>query len=428
VRTITDGTSTVTLGFDADGHVVSRSCSDGTATAAKYTDTGLLSTTTDMTGAVTSYSYDAAGRMTTATQTRGTTVLASVTYTYDALSRVKTTTRVNGVTTTNTWTARNHLSSQRTTSGSGSLIEEHDYTYDSHGNVATRTDTDAAGTWTTACRYDAYNRLISSATYVGSTASGLAWTSTIYTVNVAGDVVGTTTTTRLPVGGQPPLSSRTTNTIDAAGQLTAQTTNGTTVKQAFDGDGRVTQSMNGSAMAYDTFDRMVTAIRGETTATYTYWPDGTRRSTTTASAAGGTSTSKAARASFRHVDLGGLSGGHGQHRRGGAPSRRRGLREHVADDDDADEHHRDHRKPAAQATGWRSRHSHGRVCRSSRCGRRSSWKASSCFSRLQACATPTSWRCRWAPAKPRRSHRSTSRALSRRSSTTRHRTSVTSTI
>ena len=299
VRTISDGTSTVTLGYDADGYVVSRSYSDGTATSAKYTDTGLLSTTTDVTGAVTSYSYDAAGRMTTATQMRGTTALASVTYTYDAMSRVKTTTRANGVTTTNTWTARNQLSSQRTTSGSGSLIEEHDYTYDNHGNVATRTDTYAAvsstpattGPWTTAYSYDAYNRLISSATYVGSTASGLAWASTTYTVNVAGDVVGTTTTTRLPVGRQPPLSSRTTNTIDAAGQLTAQTTNGTTVEQAFDGDGRVTQSLNGSAMTYDAFDRMVTATCGETTATYTYWPDGIRRSTTTASAADGTSTS-----------------------------------------------------------------------------------------------------------------------------------------
>jgi RHS repeat-associated protein len=299
VRTISDGTSTVTLGYDADGHVVSRSYSDGTATFAKYTDTGLLSTTTDVTGAVTSYGYDAAGRMTTAAQMRGTTVLASVTYTYDAMSRVKTTTRANGVTTTNTWTARNQLSSQRTTSGSGSLIEEHDYSYDSHGNVATRTDTCAAvsstpataGTWTTAYRYDAYNRLISSATYVGSSASGLAWTSTTYTVNVAGDVVGTTTTTRLPVDGQPPLSSRTTNTIDVAGQLTAQVTNGTTVEQAFDHDGRVMQSLTGSAMTYDAFDRMVTAARGETTATYTYWPDGTLRSTTTASAAGGTSTS-----------------------------------------------------------------------------------------------------------------------------------------
>ena len=36
-------------------------------------------------------------------------------------------------------------------------------------------------------------------------------------------------------------------------------------------------------MTYDAFDRMLTATRGDTTATYTYWPDGTRRSTTTAS-------------------------------------------------------------------------------------------------------------------------------------------------
>ena len=38
-------------------------------------------------------------------------------------------------------------------------------------------------------------------------------------------------------------------------------------------------------MSYDPFDRMVTASRGATTATYSYWPDGTRRSTTTATTA-----------------------------------------------------------------------------------------------------------------------------------------------
>ncbi|HEX3418413.1 MAG TPA: hypothetical protein VHT21_18725, partial [Stellaceae bacterium] len=43
-------------------------------------------------------------------------------------------------------------------------------------------------------------------------------------------------------------------------------------------------------------------------------------------------------------------------------------------------------------------------------------------------ALPLGWRCRWAPARPRPSHRSTSRAPSRRSSTTRRHTSVTSTI
>src|SRR5262249_5948470 len=36
-------------------------------------------------------------------------------------------------------------------------------------------------------------------------------------------------------------------------------------------------------------------------------------------------------------------------RGGGATPRRRGFREHVADDGHADEHQRDHRQPAAQA-------------------------------------------------------------------------------
>ncbi len=121
VHTISDGTNTVTLAYDADGHVVSRSYSDGTATSAKYTDTGLLFATTDVTGAITSYHYDTAGRMTTVTQTRGATVLASVTYTYDAMSRVHSTTRANGVTTTNTWTDDNKLNTQGTTASSGAL-------------------------------------------------------------------------------------------------------------------------------------------------------------------------------------------------------------------------------------------------------------------------------------------------------------------
>ena len=131
-----------------------------------------------------------------------------------------------------------------------------------------------AGTWTTAYRYDAYDRLIASATYPGTSTSGTASMSTTYTLNTAGDIIGTTTN-----------SSSTTNTIDAAGQLTAQTTDGTAVHQTFDADGRVTQSLNGSAITYDAFDRMLTATRGGTTATYTYWPDGTRRSTTTTSPA-----------------------------------------------------------------------------------------------------------------------------------------------
>ncbi len=280
VHSISDGTDTVTLGYDADGHVVSRSYSDGTATSAAYTDAGLLATTTDVTGAVTAYDYDTLGRMTSATQTQGSAVLASVVYSYDAMSRIDTTTRGNGVTTTNSWTPRHQLAAQRTTTASGALIEEHVYSYDRHGNVATRTDTvpavssppTTAGTWTTVYRYDAYNRLIESATYPGTDTSGPASTSTSYTLNTAGDVIGVATG-----------STTTSNTIDPAGQLTAQTTGGTVATQTFDADGRVTQSLNGSTISYDGFDRMLTATRNATTASYTYWPDGTRRATTTTS-------------------------------------------------------------------------------------------------------------------------------------------------
>src|SRR4029079_12413426 len=98
-------------------------------------------------------------------------------------------TRGNGVTTTNTWTGHNQLATQRTTTTSGTVIEAHTYTYDSHGNLATRTDTDpavsatptSAGTWTTTYRYDAYNRLLGSATYPAPQTPRQPTTHTTYT-------------------------------------------------------------------------------------------------------------------------------------------------------------------------------------------------------------------------------------------------------
>ena len=277
VKTISDGTSTVTLGYDADRHVVSRAYSDGTVTSAAYLDNGQLATTTDVTGAVTTYVPDSVGRPKTVTQTRGGTTLASVTYTYDAMSRVLTTTRANGVATTNSWTPRNQLSSQRTTTASKALVEEHFYTYDTHGNVATRIDTTPSGTWTTRYQYDAYDRLTGSAVYPGVRGSGKPSTATTYTLNTQGDVVGTTRTGST-LGS---ATTTTTNAIDPAGQLTSQTTDGTAVQQSFDGDGRVLTSLSGWAMTYDSFGRMLAASKAGTSATYAYWPDGTPRSTTT---------------------------------------------------------------------------------------------------------------------------------------------------
>src|SRR5262249_51822006 len=159
-----------------DGHRTSVAYPDGTSTAADYDDEGQLVTTTDVTGAVTTFVYDPVdGTLKTATQQRGKTVLASVSYMYDPMSRVATTTRGNGTVTPTTSTPQNDLAAQTTKDATGRVIEAHSYTYDDHHNPATRTDTYSAGgsatvaggTWTTTYSYDAYDRLIGSAVYNG---------------------------------------------------------------------------------------------------------------------------------------------------------------------------------------------------------------------------------------------------------------------
>ena len=303
VATVSDGTAAVTYGYDVDGHRTSVTYPDGTSTSADYDDKGQLVSATDVTGAVTTYVYDATdGTLTSATQRRGDTVLASVSYTYDPMSRLATTTRGNGTVTTNAYSARNDLASQTTTTGAGGpVIEAHSYTYDDHHNPSTRTDTYAAGgsasadggTWTTVYAYDAYDRLTGSAVYTGPLSNGaptgLPVTSTAYSVDLAGDVVTTEKTARLP--GTPPTTTTSTNTIDESGRLVAQETGSTTANQAFDDEGRVLTSLNGTTTTYMADGSPASTTRPDgTTTTYTLWPDGSRRSATTTDPAGTTST------------------------------------------------------------------------------------------------------------------------------------------
>ncbi len=161
-KSISDGTSTVTFGYDADGHVVSRAYSDGTATSATYLDNGQLHTTTDVTGAVTTYVPDSAGAAQDGDpDARGDDAGLGHLHLRRHCRGSATTTRGNGVTTTNSVDARatSSAASARPTA-SKALVEEHLYTYDTHGNVATRIDTTPSrrhgrpGT-----SYDAYDRL-----------------------------------------------------------------------------------------------------------------------------------------------------------------------------------------------------------------------------------------------------------------------------
>ena len=243
VHTISDGTNTVTLGYDADGHVVSRAYSDGTATSAAYTDTGLLATTTDVTGAVTTYGYDDRrpddlGHPDPRRPRRW----PSVTYTYDAMSRVADHHPRQRRHHDQHLDARNQLDTQRTTTASGAVIEEHAYTYDSHGNVATRTDTIPAASDRRHGRHLDHRlplRRLQPAARLGHLPRRQR-------VGDAVDVDDLHPQHRRRRRRHHHRAARsTTNTIDAAGQLTAQTTDGTVVNQTFDGDGRVTQSLSG---------------------------------------------------------------------------------------------------------------------------------------------------------------------------------------
>ena len=301
VWTVSDGTGTITYGYDADGHRTSVKYPDGTSTAADYDDTGQLDTTTDVTGAVTTYEWDTSGRMHSATQKRGSTTLATATYTYDALSRLSTTTRGNGTVTTTTYSPTSQVATQKTTRSDGTVVEAHSYTYDTHGNPATRTDTYPSGsavsvplagdTWTTAYSYDAFDRLTGSAVHAGPLVdgkpSGVAVSTTAYSVDLGGDVTAKTVTTRLPGPRPIPVTTTTTNTIDDSGRLNTQRVGGTTRSATYDTDGRVVTALNGNITTYtaDGSPATVTLPNGSKTV-YTYWPDGSRRTAKTTGADG----------------------------------------------------------------------------------------------------------------------------------------------
>ena len=298
VKTVSDGTDTLTYGYDADGHRTSVAYPDDTSTSTTYNDQGQLATSTDVTGAITTYVYDPGDEtLTSATQRRGATVLASVSYTYDAMGRIHASTRGNGIVTTNTYTANNMLALQSTTDAAGKVLEAHSYTYDAHKNPRTRTDTYSPGgsasvpggvaTWTTVYSYDAYDQLVGSDVYSGGLTSGppsvLATTSTRYTIDLGGDVTSTRTVRRLP--GPRPITTTTTtsNTIDDSGRLTTQQTGSATRTQGFDADGRVVSSLAGVTTTYGTDGAPTsrTLADGVTKISYTSWPDGTRRTATT---------------------------------------------------------------------------------------------------------------------------------------------------
>ena len=309
VASVTNESGTVTYGYDADRNRVSVTYPDGSSAKAVYGTNGLQQSTTDGTDAVTTYAYNTDSSLHSATQQRGTATVASVVYTYDGLDRIETITRGNGLKTTHTYTRAGLLESQITGDAAGNQVEAHNYIYDNHRNLLLKTDTTAKpsrctvlcaagaatfGQWTTSYKYDAYNRLTSSAVYSGASATGTPTTKLDYGLDVSGNVVSTKRTTSLTSSGRPTTTtSMTTNTLDDAGQLTAQTTgsatNPTTTPQTHDDDGRVLSSVTGMVTTYRPDGRPATATTGGVKTTFAYWADGSRRRATTVDPQNGTS-------------------------------------------------------------------------------------------------------------------------------------------
>ena len=306
VSTMSNESGTITYGYDADRNRTSVAYPDGSTVSNDYLDSGLLNTSTDVTGAVTTFSYYPDASMQTAVQVRGGTTLASVKYTYDGLQRIKTITRGNKLVTTNSYTPNNLLGSEITVDGSGNQVEAHSYTYDNHHLLVRKTDSTAKpsrctvictagpttyGMYTTAYSYDAYDRLTGSAVYSGSSATGTPTTKLAYVLDVAGNITTTTRTTNQTIGNRPSQSVQVTNdAINSASQLTQRSTGSSTASQTYDKEGRTLVSLAGSSTTYRPDGLPATVTAGGSTTTFSYWPDGTRRRAVTVDPANTTTT------------------------------------------------------------------------------------------------------------------------------------------
>ena len=303
VDSVTNESGTITYGYDADRNRVSVTYPDGSITKSVYSANGLQQSSTDATGATTTFAYYPDSSLQSATQTRVGATLASVSYTYDGLDRVKTIVRGNGLTTTNAYTPSGMLASQITGDKSGNQVEAHSYAYDNHQNLTRKTSStpkpsrcsvtctpspSTYGTYTTTYSYDSYDQLTGSVVYSGATPTGTPITQLDYDLDVTGSIENTTRTTATTSGGRPTVTKTvTSNTLDAAGQLTAQQVGSTATAQTHDADGRVLASVSGTTTTYRPDGLPATVTKGSATTTFSYWPDGTRRRASTTDAVNG---------------------------------------------------------------------------------------------------------------------------------------------
>jgi len=290
-----DGTPTVTYTYDKTGQVASIVDATGTR-ALTYNNDGVLTAiggfayTHDGAGNITSRTYPD-GEKTTYTynqdneQTAQTADGATVNYAYDVAGNLATTTlpSANGFTEGRTYDAAGRLTSVGEVKGTPpteTVLDNWQLTLDADGRPTIVTNAipvsvPSQGSALTKYTYDTDGRVASSCTGNSRTVGGCLSTAvTTYTY----DKVGNRLTQQAP-------SATTTYTYNAADELTQAATPSTTTAYTYDADGNQTAA-GSNAFAYNAANQLTGATIAGTAYTFTNDADGNRVTTAT----GGTTT------------------------------------------------------------------------------------------------------------------------------------------
>ena len=246
-----DATGTTTYVYDALNRVVEERLPGGRVNAYTYDAAGNLKSVTDATGTV-SYGYNAVNLATSVVEPGGFTT----TFAYDNDDNRITTTYPNGVTQRAAYDASARLTSIEGTKGT-TVLSRFAYTYAASGaDTGLRRSVIDKDNETTAYSYDRLDRLVQAKT---TSSSG----SILDDFRYAWDAVGNRTSETVRQSGLLGASDVTTKaTFNAADQLILRGT----VSYTYDADGNQTASSAGQALAYNGADQTTSLKRAGGTA------------------------------------------------------------------------------------------------------------------------------------------------------------------
>ena len=243
----TDAAGTISLTYDARGFIATIEYPSGHGYTFQYNDAGQRTQRVGEDGYTLNYGYDAAGRL--ASLSDGDAVQL-VQYAYDDNGRVSQETRANGSYTVYVYDAAGRITRLSNHAASAAVQSQFEYTYDPNGNPVTITTPQG----TTTCAYDAAGQLVSVTRPDGHTLS--------YQYDAAGNRSAV-----FDNGAQTSCASNQLNQYtqigaaqfqyDADGNLIARTDAGGTTTYQYDAENRLTRIVTPADGTYDyTYDAL----------------------------------------------------------------------------------------------------------------------------------------------------------------------------